>query len=183
MPGLLPNVDPDGLLEYSVVYTDRALNHMSQSFQAVMRDSSALLKEVYNADGVAIVPGSGTFGMEAVARQFGTGKKCLVIRNGWFSFRWTQIFEMGKIPSDSIVLKARQAKAEAQAPFAPCPIEEVVETIKTAKLNVRVADETERKAMRDAMAPKARATYEERAGAEGKKVLAVYDEERKKLGF
>jgi aspartate aminotransferase-like enzyme len=143
MPGLLPNVDPDGLLEYSVVYTDRALNHMSQTFQAVMRDSSALLKEVYGADGVAIVPGSGTFGMEAVARQFGTGKKCLVIRNGWFSFRWTQIFEMGKIPSESIVLKARQAKAEAQAPFAPCPIEEVVETIKTWKPAVVFAPHVE----------------------------------------
>jgi aspartate aminotransferase-like enzyme len=143
MPGLLPDVDPNGLLEYSVVYTDRALNHMSQSFQSVMRDCSALLKEVYNADGVAIVPGSGTFGMEAVARQFGTGKKCLVIRNGWFSFRWTQIFEMGKIPSDSIVLKARQAKAEAQAPFAPCPIEEVVETIKTAKPAVVFAPHVE----------------------------------------
>jgi aspartate aminotransferase-like enzyme len=143
MPGLLPNVDPDGLLEYSVVYTDRALNHMSQSFQAVMRDSSAMLKEVYNADGVAIVPGSGTFGMEAAARQFGTGKKCLVIRNGWFSFRWTQIFEMGKIPSESIVLKARQAKAEAQAPFAPCPIEEVIETIKTWKPAVVFAPHVE----------------------------------------
>ncbi len=143
MPGLLPNVDPDGLLEYSVVYTDRALNHMSQSFQAVMRDCSALLKEVYNAEGVAIVPGSGTFGMEAVARQLGTGKKCLVIRNGWFSFRWTQIFEMGKIPSESIVLKARQAKAEAQSPFAPCPIEEVVETIKTWKPAVVFAPHVE----------------------------------------
>jgi len=143
MPGLLPNVDPDGLLEYSVVYTDRALNHMSQTFQAVMRDSSALLKEVYGADGVAIVPGSGTFGMEAVARQFGTGKKCLVIRNGWFSFRWTQIFEMGKIPSESIVLKARQAKAEAQSPFAPCPIDEVVETIKTWKPAVVFAPHVE----------------------------------------
>jgi aspartate aminotransferase-like enzyme len=143
MPGLLPNVDPDGLLEYSVVYTDRALNHMSQSFQGVMRDSSALLKEVYQADGVAIVPGSGTFGMEAAARQFGTGKKCLVIRNGWFSFRWTQIFEMGKIPSDSIVLKARQGKDEAQAPFAPCPIEEVVETIMTAKPAVVFAPHVE----------------------------------------
>ena len=143
MPGLLPNVDPDGLLEYSVVYTDRALNHMSQTFQAVMRDSSALLKEVYGADGVAIVPGSGTFGMEAVARQFGTGKKCLVIRNGWFSFRWTQIFEMGKIPSESIVLKARQAKAKAQSAFAPCPIDEVVETIKTWKPAVVFAPHVE----------------------------------------
>lgn len=143
MPGLLPNVDPDGLLEYSVVYTDRALNHMSQSFQQVMRDSSAMLKEVYQAEGVAIVPGSGTFGMEAAARQFGTGKKCLVIRNGWFSFRWTQIFEMGKIPSESIVLKARQAKDEAQAPFAPCPIEEVVETIKSWKPAVVFAPHVE----------------------------------------
>jgi aspartate aminotransferase-like enzyme len=143
MPGLLPNVDPDGLLEYSVVYTDRALNHMSQSFQQVMRDSSAMLKEVYNAEGVAIVPGSGTFGMEAVARQFATDKKCLVIRNGWFSFRWTQIFEMGKIPSESIVLKARQAKDETQSPFAPCPIDDVVATIKREKPEVVFAPHVE----------------------------------------
>ena len=143
MPGLLPNVDPDGLLEYSVVYTDRALNHMSQSFQTVMRDISSMLKEVYQADGVVIVPGSGTFGMEAAARQFATGKKVLVIRNGWFSFRWTQIFEMGNIPSESIVLKARQQKAEAQSPFAPCPIEEVVATIKAEKPAVVFAPHVE----------------------------------------
>jgi hypothetical protein len=99
MPGLLPHVDPDGLLEYSVVYTDRALNHMSGKFQGVMRDiSGILLKEVYHARSAIVVPGSGTFGMEAVARQFATGKKVLVIRNGWFSYRWTQIFEMGGIP-------------------------------------------------------------------------------------
>lgn len=143
MPGLLPDVDPDGLLEYSVVYTDRALNHMSQSFQTVMRDISALLKEVYAADGVAIVPGSGTFGMEAVARQLATGKKAMVIRNGWFSFRWTQIFDMGKIPADSIVLKARQASAATQAPFAPCPIDEVVEKIRNAKPDVVFAPHVE----------------------------------------
>ncbi len=143
MPGLLPNVDPDGLLEYSVVYTDRALNHMSQSFQTVMRDISSMLKEVYQADGVVIVPGSGTFGMEAAARQFATGKKVLVIRNGWFSFRWSQIFEMGNIPSESIVLKARQQKAEAQSPFAPCPIEEVVATIKAEKPAVVFAPHVE----------------------------------------
>src|SRR5690554_3743575 len=101
MPGLLPFVDPDGLLEYSVVYTDRALNHMSQAFQEVMTDISAMLKEVYQAQAVAIVPGSGTFGMEAVARQFATGERCLVIRNGWFSYRWSQIFEMGNIPAQS----------------------------------------------------------------------------------
>ena len=98
MPGLLPNVDPDGLLEYSVVYTDRALNHMSRKFQGVMCDISGVLKEAYGARSAIVVPGSGTFGMEAVARQFATDRHCLVIRNGWFSFRWSQIFEMGRIP-------------------------------------------------------------------------------------
>nr|HQU90481.1 alanine--glyoxylate aminotransferase family protein [Denitromonas sp.] len=122
MPGLLPNIDPDGLLEYSVVYTDRALNHMSARFQGVMRDISRVLKTVYKADAAAIVPGSGTFGMESVARQFATGKHCLVIRNGFFSFRWTQIFEMGAIPSSHTVLKARKADDGAQSPFAPAPI-------------------------------------------------------------
>ncbi|MFZ9584373.1 MAG: aminotransferase class V-fold PLP-dependent enzyme [Pseudohongiellaceae bacterium] len=129
MPGLLPHVDPDGLLEYSVVYTDRALNHMSQSFQSVMREISALLKDVYQADGVAIVPGSGTFGMEAVARQLATDRHVLVVRNGWFSYRWTQIFDMGRIPSSSTVLKARQAEDATTAPFSPWPIDEVVATI------------------------------------------------------
>ena len=95
MPGLVPNIDPDGLLEYSVVYTDRAVNHMSESFQNVMKDISGTLSDVYNADSVAVVPGSGTFGMEAVARQFASDEHVLVIRNGWFSYRWTQIFEAG----------------------------------------------------------------------------------------
>lgn len=143
MPGLLPNVDPDGLLEYSVVYTDRALNHMSQAFQGVMRDCSVLLKEVYQADAVAIVPGSGTFGMESVARQFATAQKCLVIRNGWFSYRWTQILDMGRMPSETIVLKARQDLDASQAPFAPCPIEEVVATIKTRQPAVVFAPHVE----------------------------------------
>ena len=133
MPGLASPVDPHGLLEYSVVYTDRSLNHMSQSFQAVMNDISATLKQVYNAHTVVVVPGSGTFGMEAVARQFATGKKCLVIRNGWFSYRWTQIFEMGDIPSASIVLKARRVDEGEQAAFAPAPIDEVVATIEAEK--------------------------------------------------
>lgn len=130
MPALLPHVDPDGLLEYSVVYTDRALNHMSQSFQMVMRDISTILKAVYRADSAIVVPGSGTYGMESVARQFAQGQKCLVIRNGWFSFRWSQIFEMGDIPSQEIVMKARQLEDAVQAPFAPAPIEEVVASIK-----------------------------------------------------
>ena len=129
MPSLLAKPDPDGLLEYSVVYTDRAINHMSQLFQGVMKDISGILKRVYHAKSVAVVPGSGTFGMEAVARQFATGKKCLVLRNGWFSYRWSQIFEMGGIPAETTVLKARPTAAGRQAPFAPAPIEEVVATI------------------------------------------------------
>ncbi len=133
MPGLLPDVDPDGLLEYSVVYTDRALNHMSKKFGGVMRDISGILKEVYRARSAIVVPGSGTFGMEAVARQFATGRKTLVIRNGWFSYRWTQIFEMGQIPSEQIVLKARTSGSARQSPFAPAPLDEVVATIRAER--------------------------------------------------
>jgi aspartate aminotransferase-like enzyme len=118
-------VDPDGLLEFSVVFTDRSLNHMSAAFQAVMRDVSATLKKVYGARSVAIVPGGGTYGMESVARQFATGKRCTVLRNGWFSYRWTQIFEAGGIPAASTVLPARRTSTAADAPFLPAPIEEV----------------------------------------------------------
>ena len=133
MSGLLPHVDPDGLLEYSVVYTDRATNHMSKVFQDTMCDISRILKIAYNAHSAIIVPGSGTFGMEAVARQFANGKKCLVIRNGWFSYRWSQIFDMGAIPSETIVLKARPVEAGVQPAYAPAPIEEVVATISREK--------------------------------------------------
>jgi aspartate aminotransferase-like enzyme len=143
VPGLLPQPDPQGLLEYSVVYTDRALNHMSQRFQGVMKDISRVLKAVYNAKSAIIVPGSGTFGMEAVARQFATDKSCLVIRNGWFSFRWSQIFEMGRVPSGSVVLKARQVGSGSQAPFAPVPIEEAVATIREYKPDVAFAPHVE----------------------------------------
>ncbi len=143
MPALLPNVDPDGLLEYSVVYTDRALNHMSQSFQGVMRDISSTLKEVYHAKAAIIVPGSGTFGMESVARQFATNEKCLVIRNGWFSYRWTQIFDMGSIPSEHIVMKAQQQEDATQAPFAPAAVADVIATIKAEKPAVVFAPHVE----------------------------------------
>ncbi|MDE2431534.1 MAG: alanine--glyoxylate aminotransferase family protein [Burkholderiales bacterium] len=143
MPGLLPDVDPDGLLEYSVVFTDRSLNQMSQKFQRVMRDLSAVLKEVYHARSVALVPGGGTFGMEAVARQFATGKKALVIRNGWFSFRWSQIFEMGHIPAEETVLKARQAAPGPQQPYSPPPIAEVVDTIRAKRPDLVFAPHVE----------------------------------------
>ena len=143
MPGLLPNIDPDGLLEYSVVYTDRALNHMSQNFQGVMREISATLKQVYNAKSAVVVPGSGTYGMESVARQFATGKKVLVIRNGWFSYRWSQIFDMGSIPSEAIIMKARRIGEGKQAPWAPAPIEEVVAKILAEKPAVVFAPHVE----------------------------------------
>ena len=143
MPGLLPSVDPDGLLEYSVVFTDRSLNHMSQTFQGVMKDISTTLKKAYNASAVVVVPGSGTFGMEAVARQFATDKRCLVIRNGWFSFRWTQIFDTGNIPSKATVLKARRVDNSKHAAFAPAPIEDVVATIKAEKPDVVFAPHVE----------------------------------------
>ena len=143
MPGLVPEIDPDGLLEFSVVYTDRALNHMSQRFQGVMRDISQILKQVYKAHATVLVPGSGTFGMESVARQFATGKKVLVIRNGWFSYRWTQIFDMGHIPSESIVLKAKPLSSDKQSPWAPCPVEEVVAHILREKPEVVFAPHVE----------------------------------------
>ena len=143
MPGLLTNIDPDGLLEYSVVYTDRSLNHMSQSFQSVMNDVSTSLKGVYNAQSVIVVPGGGTYAMEAVARQFATNQNCLVLRNGWFSFRWSQIFEMGSIPSEETVMKAYRVSKGAQAPFAPADINEVVDMIKTKKPNLVFAPHVE----------------------------------------
>ena len=128
MTALLPHIDPDGLLEYSVVYTDRALNHMSARFQTAMRDISGLLKQVYHADAVAIVPGSGTFAMEAVARQLAQDQSCLVVRNGFFSFRWSQILEMGNISRQVTVMNA-QTSAGSQQPFAPAPIEAVCAAI------------------------------------------------------
>ncbi|NTV73081.1 MAG: alanine--glyoxylate aminotransferase family protein [Holophaga sp.] len=143
MPALLPNIDPDGLMEFSVVYTDRALNHMSKKFQLVMREMDRILKLVYNAKGVALVPGSGTFGMEAVARQFCAGKKALVIRDGFFSFRWSQIFDMGAIPSSHVVLKARRVGTDKQSPWEPTPIAEVVAAIAAEKPAVVIAPHVE----------------------------------------
>jgi aspartate aminotransferase-like enzyme len=143
MPGLLPNVDPEGLLEFSVVYTDRALNHMSRSFQGVMKDISAILKDVYKAHATALVPGSGTFGMESVARQFANGKDVMVLRNGWFSYRWTQIFEMGNIPASTTVLKARKQGSGATAPWVPAPVAEVVAAIREKKPAVLFAPHVE----------------------------------------
>lgn len=133
MPALLDNIDPNGLEEFSVVFTDRSLNHMSGAFQGVMNDISSMLKEVYNAEGVALIPGGGSYGMEAVARQFARGANALVVRNGWFSYRWSQIFETGGFTESCTVLKARQTGNDTRAPFAPAPIAEVVSAIRAEK--------------------------------------------------
>ena len=144
MPGLNPAIDPDGLLEFSVVFTDRSLNHMSQRFQQAMRDIHAGLCEVYGAERAVVVPGGGSYAMEAVARQFATGKRAMVIRNGFFSYRWSQIFEMGSIPASETVLKARRVgNAGPQAPFAPVPLDEAVAAIRSEKPEVIFAPHVE----------------------------------------
>ncbi|MBV0912484.1 aminotransferase class V-fold PLP-dependent enzyme [Anianabacter salinae] len=143
MAALLETIDPDGLLEYSVVFTDRSLNHMSGAFQGVMRDISSILKEVYAADAVAVVPGGGTYAMEAVARQLVPGKTAMVIRNGWFSYRWTQIFEAGGLPGEEHVLKARRSGNAVTSPFAPAPIEEVTARIAELRPDVVFAPHVE----------------------------------------
>lgn len=140
---LLNTVDPTGLEEFSVVFTDRSLNHMSGTFQQVMRDISDLLKEVYNADAVAVIPGGGTYAMEAVARQFARGQDVLVVRNGWFSYRWSQIIETGGLTAKATVLKARQQGNSVQSPFAPAAIEDVEEAIRTEKPSVVFAPHVE----------------------------------------
>ncbi len=143
MPALLDSVDPSGLEEFSVVFTDRSLNHMSASFQQVMREISGMLKKVYNADAVAVIPGGGTYGMEAVARQFARGANVLVVRNGWFSYRWSQIFEAGGLTASSTVMKARQTGNSSPSPFAPAPIEEVVSAIRDQKPDIVFAPHVE----------------------------------------
>jgi len=143
MPGLLPDIDPKGLLEFSVVFTDRSLNHMSQAFQGVMKDINQMLKDVYGAEAAVVVPGGGTFAMEAVARQFATDKRCLVLRNGWFSYRWSQIIDTGKISSDVTVLKARMIDDGDCAAFAPAPINEVTDRILVEKPDIVFAPHVE----------------------------------------
>lgn len=143
MPALRQDIDPNGLLEYSVVYTDRALNHMSEVFQQVMNDLSSDLKSVYNADAVAIVPGSGTYGMEAVANQLAKDQDCLIIRNGMFSYRWTQILEKGNLAKSSTVLNAQREDSDAPKPFSPVAIEDAVAQIKAHKPAVVFAPHVE----------------------------------------
>jgi aspartate aminotransferase-like enzyme len=144
VPGLLTTVDPDGLLEFSVVFTDRSLNHMSKRFVGVMQEVLGTLKSVYNAQTAVVVPGGGTFGMEAVARQFANREKVLIVRNGWFSFRWTQIIEAGGLASGGVVVcQARRQGEGPQAPFAPCPAEDVAAAIRAERPRVVFAPHVE----------------------------------------
>ncbi|WP_170381515.1 aminotransferase class V-fold PLP-dependent enzyme [Ruegeria atlantica] len=143
MPALLETIDPNGLEEFSVVFTDRSLNHMSARFQTVMRDISSMLRDVYKADGVAVIPGGGTYGMEAVARQFARNANVLVVRNGWFSYRWSQIIESATLTASATVLKARQTGNSSPSPFAPAPIEEVISTIREQRPDVVFAPHVE----------------------------------------
>ena len=143
MPALRTDVDPDGLLEYSVVYTDRSLNHMSGEFQQVMRDISRVLKAAYNADAVALVPGGGSYGMEAVARQFAQRQRCMVLRNGWFSYRWSQILEAGDIAEHVQVLQAQRSGPSATDNFSPMSVDEVCAAIEQYKPSVFFAPHVE----------------------------------------
>ena len=136
MPALRDDIDPDGLLEYSVVFSDRSLNSMSDAFGEVMRDISRIMKTAYGAASVAVVPGGGTYGMEAIARQFTTDASVVVIRNGWFSFRWSQIIEAGRLATSTTVLAARQLEDTADAPFAPVPLDEILTAIHDQKPDV-----------------------------------------------
>ena len=138
-----PDVDPGGLLEYSVVFTDLSLNHMSKRFVAVMQDIVDVLRTTYRAETVAVVPGGGTYAMEAVARQLATGRRCLVVRTGLFSYRWSQIFDAGSIPADTEVCFARPISEERHAPWVPPPIDVVVEAIERSRPEVVFAAHVE----------------------------------------
>jgi aspartate aminotransferase-like enzyme len=136
MPALRDDIDPDGLLEYSVVFSDRSLNSMSAAFGDVMRDISRIMRNAYGAAAVAVVPGGGTYGMEAIARQFVRDANVMVIRNGWFSYRWSQIIDAGGLASRTTVLAARQLADETDAPFAPLPLDNILAKIRAEKPDI-----------------------------------------------
>ena len=134
---------PQDLLEYSVVFTDRSVNHMSAQFQACMNSLHAGLTDTYKAESMVLVPGGGSYAMEAVARQFGLGKRKTFLRNGWFSYRWTQIFDAIEPGHRAPVLKAQRTGVGETAPFAPMALEEVVKHIAATKPQVFFAPHVE----------------------------------------
>ena len=143
MSKIYPSIDADGLLEYSVVFTDRSLNHMSPKFQAVMRELHAGMTQVYGASSCVIVPGGGTFAMESVARQFTREHRVLVVRNGWFSYRWSQIFETGVSPTALEIAQAIPDTPHADQQFSPVDCASVCERIRALKPEVVVAPQVE----------------------------------------
>lgn len=144
---LRPEVDPKGLREFSVVYTDRSLNHMSETFCKTMQSVNTEMKTLYNAEQLVIVPGGGTYGMESVARQFGPGRNAMVLRNGLFSYRWTQIFDQAKGAlcknrTPAVFTAGRQGPGK-NSPFAPYPIDEIVGIIQKEKPGLVMAPHVE----------------------------------------
>ena len=137
------DIDPDGLLEYSVVFTDRSLNHMSARFVDVMQQTLAILRETYGADSAVVINGGGSYAMESVARHLATGRKALVVRNGLFSYRWSQILDAGSIASAVTVCQARPDSDDPQAAWSPAPIDEVVAAIRAGRPDVVFAPHVE----------------------------------------
>ena len=131
------------LKEFSVVFTDRSLNSMSGGFQDVMRGLHQGLCEVYQASSCALIPGGGSFAMEAVARQFARHEKVLVVRNGWFSYRWTQIFDQGVTPSHAEIVKAQPDSAAADQQFSPAPLDDILDRIRSERPRLVVSPHVE----------------------------------------
>jgi aspartate aminotransferase-like enzyme len=120
--------------EYSVVYTDRVFNLMSPVFQEAMVTVSTELKACYKAAACVLIPGSGTYAMEAVARQFAWKKSVVIVRNGYFSYRWSDIMHVCELPAHETVIQAKPVDAtEARPQLAPPSIESVVAAIREHK--------------------------------------------------
>src|SRR4051794_10919116 len=116
---------------------------MSKRFVGVVQDIVDVLRTTYAADAVALVPGGGTYAMEAVARQLATGRRCLVVRNGLFSYRWSAILEAGAVADRVTVCTARPVEDERQAAWTPAPVDEVVQAIERDRPEVVFAPHVE----------------------------------------
>jgi ketosteroid isomerase-like protein len=82
---------------------------MSKLFPRYARSQHDVVRDVYNADAVAIVPVVEPCDGGAVARQFG-GAHAMIVRNGWFSHRWSQIFDAGDFAAQTTVHSAPDRK-------------------------------------------------------------------------
>lgn len=143
MDSITPKARTSDLREFSVVFTDRSLNSMSASFGEVMRGLHAGLTEAYQAQSCAIIPGGGSYAMEAVARQFARNEKVLVVRNGWFSYRWTQIFNQGVSPAHAEIVCALPDSDAADQQFSPAPLDDIIAKIHAEKPRLVVSPHVE----------------------------------------